>query len=118
MKFHKNISIMFKSGAGLERNYFDHDVADREYRDLMESWHRYLYNGRPLTYELASDTHNNTTTLIRLDEIMTVLWKAETEEYFQHKLDEFAHNAKLQECFEQEFERRTSKNVGFVKQSD
>jgi hypothetical protein len=50
------LEIIYGNGnQSLQRNYFNHVLADKEYRTLTQAWHKHLDSGQPRLHELASD---------------------------------------------------------------
>jgi hypothetical protein len=77
------IHILFITKGGIDFNFLDHEVGQREYRKLMEAWKSYVESGEPHLVEINEMASVATT--VRLAHVDAVMFDLRDEEYFEYR---------------------------------
>jgi len=115
MQIMQAIEIRFlATDSGLISEYFDHERCEQQYKTLVGAWQSFLANGRPPTHELLGDVGNNATTIIRLDQILTIHRIVYDEAHCENLVARAAWHEDKTKIHDEKLKLRLNEHVGFI----
>src|SRR5215831_4806787 len=110
----KELTISFRFGGNLERQYLDHKKADSAYESLMDVWKRYLETGEPHTHLIIRDSDVSSKTNILLADVQGVTIVEYDENYHQRAVERRLFMDKRMKRFNNEIEQGMKEEFGTV----
>jgi hypothetical protein len=77
------IHILFITKGGIDFNFLDHEVGQREYRKLMDAWKSHVESGEPHLVEINEMASVAAT--VRLAHVDAVMFDLRDEESFEYR---------------------------------